>query len=114
MPIVRTFAHVYGQLSTHLREQMREDSASAWFVVYLHQELGVSPPRSFSSLPPGDLHAAPTLATTGYAIEAIPEIRSQSLFSRWASAFERVMDRNLFPRDRQSFVHRPLQLLCIC
>jgi REase_DpnII-MboI len=110
MPIVRTFAQVYEQLSTHLRE----DSASAWFVVYLHRELGLSPPRSFSSLPPGDLHDAPTLATTGYAIEAIPEIRSQSLFSRWASAFERVMDRNLFPRDRQSFVHRPLQLLGIC
>lgn len=114
MPLLRNYAQVYGHLSTRLREQMREDSASAWFVIYLHRQLGLHPPRSFSNLPPGDLCDAPTLATTGYAIESIPEIRSQSLFSQWKSAFERVVDRNLFPRDRQSFVYRPLQLLGIC
>jgi hypothetical protein len=55
------------------------------------------------------LRRAPELAAFGYVM-AITDHEVQLL---WAKAFERLMNRDPFPSDRNSFIHSPLELIGI-
>jgi len=55
------------------------------------------------------LRRAPELAAFGYVM-AITDPEVQLL---WAKAFERLMNRDPFPSDRNSFIHSPLELIGI-
>jgi hypothetical protein len=55
------------------------------------------------------LRRAPELAAFGYVM-AITDPEVQLL---WAKAFERLMSRDPFPSDRNSFIHSPLELIGI-
>lgn len=55
------------------------------------------------------LRRAPELAAFGYIIGSTsPETQAN-----WAQAFERLMGREVFPSDRNSFIHNPLELIGI-
>jgi hypothetical protein len=58
---------------------------------------------------PQILRRAPDLAAFGYVIaETGPEVQAD-----WAQAFDRLMGRDVFPSDRNSFIHNPLELVGI-
>jgi hypothetical protein len=58
---------------------------------------------------PQILRRAPDLAAFGYVIsETGPEVQAD-----WAQAFDRLMGRDVFPSDRNSFIHNPLELMGI-
>jgi len=58
---------------------------------------------------PQILRRAPDLAAFGYVIvESGPELQAD-----WAQAFDRLMGRDVYPSDRNSFIHNPLELVGI-
>lgn len=59
--------------------------------------------------PEGPLDAAPTAAAAGFAI-VMGQLRSEEL-SRWRDSLKRLVKRDPFPRDRQTFAYRPAELV---
>lgn len=59
--------------------------------------------------PIGPLDAAPAAATAGFAM-AISEPQPEDL-SRWREGMKRLVKREPFPRDRQTFAYRPTELV---
>lgn len=53
---------------------------------------------------------APGLATMGYLL-ASGSTANAGILPRWNDGFGRVRDRDPLPRDRQTFLHRPVELL---
>lgn len=86
------------------------DPASG-FAFRLLRAAEMSPPTAFSE-PLRDaganvLRRAPDLAAFGYLItEADDDTQIE-----WAKGFERLSGREVFPPDRNSFIHNPLELL---
>jgi hypothetical protein len=83
------------------------------FAYKLFKALDRTPPEAFSQpfrpANPQLLRRAPELAAFGYVIaETGTETPSD-----WAQAFDRLMGRDAYPSDRNSFVHNPLELLGI-
>ncbi|MFT3784079.1 MAG: hypothetical protein QM790_18895 [Nibricoccus sp.] len=56
---------------------------------------------------------APGLATIGYRLAGGPVASSSALLAKWSEGFGRVKERDPLPRDRQTFLHRPVELLGI-
>ena len=88
------------------------DPASG-FAYRLFQAAHSLPPDAFSKpLRPADpqlLRRAPELAAFGYVV-TVTSCKTQA---DWALAFDRLMGRDVFPSDRNSFIHNPLELLGI-
>lgn len=59
--------------------------------------------------PGGTLDAAPAAAAAGFAI-AVSEPQAEEL-SRWREGMKRLVKREPFPRDRQTFAYRPSELV---
>jgi hypothetical protein len=83
------------------------------FASRLLQAAGVAPPPAFkASLRPAGgpvLRRAPDLAAFGYVIDrADAETQGD-----WITAFDRLTGREIFPPDRNSFIHLPLELIGI-
>ena len=81
------------------------------FAYRLLKVTGARVPDSFSQplrdVNPLLLRRAPELAAFGYVIDTTsPDIQSE-----WTAAFSRLMGRDAFPSDRNSFVHNPFELL---
>lgn len=83
------------------------------FARRLLQAAGVPPPPAFEaslrSAGASVLRRAPDLAAFGYLIDrADAETQGD-----WITAFERLTGREIFPPDRNSFIHLPLELVGI-
>lgn len=59
--------------------------------------------------PVGPLDAAPAAAAAGFAM-AVAEAQPEEL-SRWREGMKRLVKREPFPRDRQTFAYRPTELV---
>jgi REase_DpnII-MboI len=106
-----------GQLIQSARARLRvlpcwPDQTSG-FAYKLLKALDRERPDGFSQplriATPQLLRRAPELAAFGYVIT---ETRSETQ-SDWAQAFDRLMGRDAYPSDRNSFVYNPLELLGI-
>lgn len=105
----RVLEAAFAQLS---RPAVWPDPASG-FAYRLFQAAHSPPPDAFTKPPrpanPQLLRRAPELAAFGYVIAGTsPETQAD-----WAQAFERLMGRDTFPSDRNSFIHNPLELIGI-
>ena len=69
------------------------------------QRLGLVQP----DVPTESFDTAPMLASAGYAIREMD--CSSADVDRWNSAFNRLTKSDPFPRDRQTFVYRPAELI---
>lgn len=83
------------------------------FANRLLQAAGVSPPAAFAeplrSAGAQILRRAPDLAGFGYVIDRADAAAQTD----WIQAFERLRGREIFPPDRNSFIHAPLELVGI-
>ncbi len=62
-----------------------------------------------TSFPTGPLDAAPAAAAAGFAM-TVAEPQPEEL-SRWREGMKRLLSREPFPRDRQTFAYRPTELV---
>ena len=69
-----------------------------------------TPSASWSALRRQDFTSA--LATAGYFLAL--QMFSPNAEQQWKAGFSRLAQRDAFPPDRESFVHRPTELLGIC
>lgn len=83
------------------------------FASRILQAVGVAPPPAFAeplrSAGAQTLRRAPDLAGFGYVIDRADAATQGD----WAQAFERLRGREIFPPDRNSFIHAPLELVGI-
>jgi hypothetical protein len=83
------------------------------FASRLLQAAEVPPPPAFAepfrSAGPEVLRRAPDLAGFGYVIDRA----GADTKAEWTQAFERLRGREIFPPDRTSFIHSPLELVGI-
>ena len=56
---------------------------------------------------------APGLATLGYYLAHYGGLADAKLLDTWKDGFARLRERDPLPRDRQTFLHRPIELLGI-
>ena len=59
------------------------------------------------------LRHAPELALVGYELALKRGRLCENLQEQWLTGYERVISKELFPADRQSFVYRPIEVLGI-
>lgn len=111
MPIERSFAATIADLDRSLTSN--DASSMHSFAVWLHTLLEVSCPFACAEFDLSAKADAPELARAGYALRLIPQSRTSANIDAWARCFERIIGRNLFPHDRQSFAFRPAQLIGI-
>jgi hypothetical protein len=99
----------FAQLS---RPTVWPDPASG-FAYRLLQAVHLPQPDAFAQpLRPANpqlLRRAPELAAFGYVITSTDSKTQVD----WAQAFDRLMGRDVFPSDRNSFIHNPLELIGI-
>ncbi len=106
----------YAQLREELRARTRSvqwPSPEAGFVFHLERQLrrGEGKPLSPTN---ERIQEGPVLASNGYLYADPGTLRSESDLLRWNLAFEKLLLRDPFPLDRESYFYRPLELLGIC
>lgn len=88
-------------------------SPEAGFIHYLQRDRKES--SSSTSPPvPTRLKEAPILASNGYLYCFLTKGLTSQFNEEWNKAFERLLQRDPFPADRESYFYRPLELLGIC
>lgn len=119
-PLVPVSDFLVSITSTILRDaQSRFQQPAAWpdpasgFAFRLLQAAGLPLPLAYQEplRPAGAniLRRSPDLAAFGYVIAAAaPQCQTE-----WSQAFGRLMGREVFPADRNSFIYNPLELLGI-
>lgn len=108
----------YATLLEALARLMREafvptspESAFASYVFFKASETGPLPTARDVSWPTDErLVHAPSLAALGYWLGSGG---ASDLREAWVQGLQRLSTRDAFPSDRQSFVHRPVELLGI-
>lgn len=113
-----SYAQQLDRLLTSIRQGWVWPSPAVGFVCHVFQTTGTPLPFEAGSLAVSpDVYQrfdqAPVLAAVGYALSSSTPDRDEALLSRWWEGLTRVSTRTAFPRDRQSFVYRPCDLLGI-
>ncbi len=72
----------------------------------------IHPKWSESDVNQARLSEAPTLSAAGFLLDFVPV--SDSFKQNWHTALTKLMSRDPFPADRNSFFFRPVELLGIC
>jgi len=111
----------YGQQLTGLADAMATQwkwpSPESSFTLYAFQAARIELPFDVASTTFSDSHRrrlveAPVLAAAGYMLaECAADLELQA---EWVAGLGRLTTRQAFPRDRESFFYRPLELLGIC
>lgn len=113
-PLATAYATLLTSLADHIRREFvwpSPDGGFAEFVFHKAGEEGPLPSPAGLSWPADDrLVHAPALAAAGFWIGCG---EGRSIRSSWLDGVERLSLRDAFPADRQSFVHRPVELLGI-
>lgn len=116
--VATSFDVQLARLAAVHNESAVELSPETGFVAFLFHVVGEALPSALS-LP--DTHGvsldhsdrSPWLATVGYVCHCGLN-ENPELLAAWRAGMARLMQRDAFPADRASFVHRPLELLGIC
>ncbi len=106
----------YAQLRDELRARAREvqwPSPEAGFLFYLDRQLGGGESKPLSPTS-NRIQEGPVLASNGYLYADPATVRSESDVLQWNLAFDKLLLRDPFPLDRESYFYRPLELLGIC
>ncbi len=111
----------YGQqlasLSEMLVTQWQWPSPDSGFALHVFSAVGAELPFDVAGIGLSDayrrrLGEGPVLAAAGYLLDA--HRADLDLQTSWAAGLGRLTTRQPFPRDRESFFYRPLDLLGIC
>lgn len=111
----------YGQqlasLVAMMADQWHWPSPDAGFVLHVFAAAGAELPFAVVDTGLSEAHRrrlgeGPILATAGYLLATGKA--DQELQRAWAAGLARLSTRQPFPRDRESFFFRPLELLGIC
>jgi len=114
----RPLASAYASLLSDLGALLVRDfvwpspeAGFAMFVFHRAREDGPLPQPANLTWPPNDrLVHAPSLAAAGYWVGCG---QGAALLPSWLDGLDRLRGRDPFPTDRQSFTHRPVELLGI-
>ena len=116
--VAESFGRQLDALGGTLRAEWRWPSPGAGFAAYLSGLTGCPLPRGCGlGAPAAELSArmdeAPVLAALGYA-RAGGRTYGATLEAEWAAGMTRLLRRNPFTTDRESFLYRPFELLGLC
>jgi hypothetical protein len=111
---------VIGTAYAALREELQRSFANvAWptpergFIAYVLGEFdGIS--NELSGAARSRLAEGPVLASLGYLCSSSASCLGKELADEWYKSLVRLLQRDPFPRDRESYFFRPLELLGIC
>lgn len=118
VPVSQLLALSYAQqlaaLADGMAEQWQWPSPDSAFALHVFRTAGLALPLNGGTpvLPDSyrrRLDQGPVLATAGYLLASCPS--DPDLQAAWAAGLARLTTRQAFPRDRESFFYRPLELL---
>jgi hypothetical protein len=113
-PLRQSFAAQLARLSEALSAHARWPSPPLGFAVHLFRELHLDGlPELAVSFSVGNLDEAPNLAASGYWLSWNLSSQTEQERALWRTSLERLSKRDPFPRDRQTFALRPVELLGI-
>lgn len=111
---------IFGTAYAALREELRKSFSNvAWptpergFIAYVVGEFGEIP-KEATGTSRSRLAEGPVLASFGYLCASNPSCIGEELADEWNKSLGRLLQRDPFPRDRESYFFRPLELLGIC
>ena len=111
--MTHSFGAELTRIAANLKESTVWPSPAAGLALQLLKLCGCDERRTSllgsTSFPAGPLDAAPAAAAAGFAM-AIAEAQPEEL-SRWREGMKRLVKREPFPRDRQTFAYRPTELV---
>ena len=118
-PVARSIGRELTALENLLTENWSWPSPECGFVLHVFNGTGRSSPIELSELSLGPtieqrLNEAPILAAAGYLLSQSSPSEEAGLQDRWAEGLARLMTREAFPWDRESFFFRPAELLGVC
>jgi len=111
--MTHSFGAELSRIAADLKTTAVWPSPATGLAVHLLRVCGCDERRAFplgaSSFPVGLLDVAPAAAAAGFAIAA--EEPDAEELARWRSGLKRLLKREPFPRDRQTFAYRPTELV---
>jgi len=115
--LIKSFGRQLQDLLDFMINNWAWPSPEAGFALYVCQKAKIELPPSFAAkaLTTAEscrLDQAPMLAAVGYHF-SICNQQSAEMHEQWADGFSRLVSRNAFPVDRESFFFRPIELLGI-
>jgi hypothetical protein len=115
--IAASFAKQIDDLEKAIRGQWAWPSPETGFALHLYAtagERGPVPDSRQCNWPNSALIRHPQhLAAAGFLLATDPSLATGDRLSEWAAALEHLTKKDPFPLDRQSFAHRPVELLGI-
>lgn len=117
-PLAPSYGQIIEDLTNLLKDHWRWPSPEAGFALHVSRAIGLEPPFTVGdlALEPAlerRLGEAPILAALGYVLERAGQ-GAPSVATAWGAGFARLATKQAFPRDRESFFFRPVELLGIC
>ena len=111
--MTHSFGTELSRIAANLKESTVWPSPAAGLALQLLKLCGCDERRTTflgpTPFPAGPLDAAPAAAAAGFAM-AVSEPQPEEL-SRWREGMKRLVKREPFPRDRQTFAYRPTELV---
>lgn len=109
----QTLASLFDMMAT----QWQWPSPDSGFALHVFRAAGTELPFDVASTELSETHRrrigeGPVVATAGYVLAGCGA--DEDLQKAWAAGLARLTARQPFPRDRESFFYRPLELLGIC
>lgn len=109
----QSFGAELSRIAANLKESTVWPSPATGLALQLLKLFGCDDRRisllGLTPFPAGPLDAAPAAAAAGFAM-AVAEPQPEEL-SRWREGLKRLVKREPFPRDRQTFAYRPTELV---
>lgn len=111
--MTHSFSAELSRIAANLKESTVWPSPATGLALQLLKLCGCDARRpsllGSTPFPDGPLDAAPAAAAAGFAM-AVAEPKPEEL-SRWRDGMKRLVKREPFPRDRQTFAYRPTELV---
>lgn len=112
-----SYGHQLACLGEMMATQWQWPSPDSGFALHACRAAGTDLPFAVAETALTEAHRrrlgeGPVLATAGYLLAVCGG--DQELHTAWAAGLARLTTRQAFPRDRESFFFRPLELLGIC
>lgn len=111
--MTHSFGAELSRIAANLKESTVWPSPATGLALHLLKLCGCDERRTSllgtTPFPHGPLDAAPAAAAAGFTM-AVAEPKPEEL-SRWRDGIKRLVNREPFPRDRQTFAYRPTELV---
>jgi len=110
-----TYVHQLASLADKLQTEWAWPAPDSGFAAHCFFAAGEKPPADRLTKIEGVVDAnrifqSPILSSIGY-IRSIDQSSHSKLTKQWSAAISRLLKRNAFPPDRESFAYRPTELL---